>query len=176
MSNEPTVAQFMTSEPATADEGLLLTDAQERMLMDNIRHLVVRNGNTVSGMLSSRDIAVALSLPGIDTKKLTVADAMSPCPFVCGPHAKLSAVAHEMEAHRYGAAIVAEDDEVVGVFTTTDALRALREIVTGQPAEPAVKPTHLPPETPAHARPYRLRRHSPIDSHTSQMFATSPSR
>ena len=32
-----------------------------------------------------------------------------------------------------------------GVFTTTDALRALREVLTGKTAERAVRPTHADP-------------------------------
>ena len=167
---EPTVAQYMTEMPATADEGLLLTDARDRMFMDNIRHLVVHNTGHVAGIISSRDIALALALPGADAKKLTVRDAMTPEPYVCAPTTKLSVVAHEMEAHRYGCAIVVEGDEVLGVFTTTDALRALRELATGTKAEPAVKPTHRPPEQPAHARPYRLRRHRPIDQNAKPLF------
>src|SRR5436190_15883998 len=76
--NEPSVAQYMTREPATADEGLLLVDAEQRMGLDNIRHLVVldRLGHVV-GVLSAGDIALALSLPGADGKKLRVRDAMS---------------------------------------------------------------------------------------------------
>lgn len=162
----------MTSTPATADEGLLLADARERMYMDHIRHLVVLRAGAVAGLVSSRDVAMALALPGGDKTKLTVRDAMTPEPYVCDPTTPISVVAEQMEAHRYGCAIVVEGDEAIGVFTTTDALRALRQLATGTPAEPAVKPAHLPPETPAHARPFRLRRHRSIDGHVGQMFST----
>jgi len=175
-TTEPTVAQFMTHTPASADEGLLLADAQERMFIDNIRHLVVQRGGHLTGVLSSRDVTLALSLPGVDTKTITVREAMSPHPFVCPPTAPISEVAHQMEAHRYGCAIVVEGDEVIGMFTTTDALRALRELATGSPAEPALHPDHLPPVEPAHARPYRLRRHAPIATGGGSMFATMPKK
>jgi acetoin utilization protein AcuB len=174
MTPRPTVAQFMTSNPASADEGLLLSDAQQRMFLDNIRHLVVLKSGHVVGVLSTRDVALALGLPGAQRERLTVRDAMSAHPYVCAPDTQLADVALEMESHRYGCAIVVEGDDVVGVFTTTDALRALRELATGKRAEPSVKPLHLPPEEPEHARPYRLRKHRPIDASSGQLFSTLP--
>lgn len=165
--SEPTVSRYMTREPATADEGLLLSDAEERMGIDNIRHLVVLDRmNNVVGVLSRGDITLALSLPGADRKKLRVRDAMSDNPYVCGPDVRISDVALAMESHRWGCAIVLEGDEVVGIFTTTDALRALRELASGMLAAPAVHPTHLPPlHAPAASgpRPLRMRHHRPLD-------------
>lgn len=162
---EPTVAHFMTSDPATADEGLRLSDAQERMYLNNIRHLVAHRGGRVTGVISTRDVTVALGVKGADPTELTVRDAMSTHPYLCPPDTPISVVAHEMETHRYGCAIVVEGDELLGMFTTTDALRAVRELATGRPAEPAVKPTLVaePPEGPQYH--IRLRRHRPIDQH-----------
>lgn len=174
MPTEPTVAQFMTEMPATADEGLRLADAQERMFIDHIRHLVVTKDGHATGILSSRDAAMALSLKGVDAKTLTVGDAMSRSPYACAPTTPISEVAHTMEAHRWGCALVTEGDEVIGVFTTTDALRALRQFATGKPAEPAAKPEHLPPTEPSHARPFRLRKHAPIDTGSGRVFNTLP--
>lgn len=173
-SEQPYVAQFMTSEPATADVGLLLADAEQRMTMDNIRHLVVVRDGHVVGMLSSRDIAVLLALPGVDAKGLKIGDAMTEHPFVVEMRTPIAEVAHEMERHRWGAAIVVDGDELVGVFTTTDALRALRALATGEPAEPAMRPTHLPTDEPATPPRYRIRKHRPIDTHQPSMF--SPGR
>lgn len=171
---EPTVAQFMTEEPATADEELSLADAYQRMFIDKIRHLVViRNGHAV-GVISARDIAMAAAV-GVDkSSKLKVRDAMSKNPYKVGPTTPLSEVAHAMEAHRWGCALVVDGEDVIGVFTTTDALRALRQLATGKPAEAAVPADHLPPEEPAHARPFRVRRHRPIEAGSGQMFATMP--
>lgn len=170
MTNQPTVAQYMTAEPATADVGLLLADAEQRMNLDNIRHLVVVRDGQVVGMLSNRDISVALALPGVAREKLLVGDAMSEHPFACAPTTPIGEVAHEMERNRWGAAIVVDGDELIGVFTTTDALRALRALATGRPAEPAVKPTHLPSSEPELPRRFHIRKHRPIDTHTPGMF------
>lgn len=172
--HEPSVAQYMTREPATADEGLLLVDAQERMALDNIRHLVVldRLGHVV-GVLSAGDITLALSLAGRARKKLCVRDAMSDNPYVCGPDVRISDVALAMESHRWGCAIVLEGDEVVGIFTTTDALRALRELASGMLATPAVHPTHLPPLQASSNAPRRLRmrHHHPLAAGRMSIFS-----
>jgi acetoin utilization protein AcuB len=139
-----TIGDFMTPVPATVHEGLSLADAQDRMYADNLRHLpVVGDAGTLMGVISLRDIMVATATSGRETKDIKVSEAMSASPFSCGRHAKLDAVAKEMEAHRYGSAVVVDDAKPVGVFTTTDALWALRQIVAGKPLEREVKPTHI---------------------------------
>ena len=174
-AHEPTVGQYMTPAPATADEGLLLADAAERMAIDNIRHLVVLDRfEHVVGVLSSGDIALALSLPGAERARLRVRDAMSDNPYVCGAAVPIGDVALAMEAHRWGCAIVLDGDEVIGVFTTTDALRALRELSTGLAAAPAIHPTHLPPlsqTTPP--RRLRMRHYHPLPAARTAVFNTS---
>jgi acetoin utilization protein AcuB len=147
-ANQPTVAQFMTSTPASVDEGFLLVDAYDRMYANNIRHLVVHAGGSVSGVLSTRDVAHALCGRRRAIDKLVVADAMHRDPYVCSPTTPIGEAARQMESHKYGCAIVTDGEELVGVFTTTDALRALRQLATGAPAERAVEPTLV-----AHARP-----------------------
>jgi acetoin utilization protein AcuB len=159
---QPTVAQFMTDEPIGADKGLSLADANERMYINNIRHLVVVDGNHVVGVLSTRDVALALSMakePG----KLTVFHAMVREPYTCSPGTPLAEVAQEMEKHRYGCAIVSEGDELVGVFTTTDALRAVRALIAGRSVEPAAKPNATPHHTEHAERKIRIGKLKPIE-------------
>jgi acetoin utilization protein AcuB len=171
-THEASVAQFMTQTPVTADQDLLLSDAQQRMAIDNIRHLIVLDAEKhVVGVLSSGDVALALSLPDGDRKRLKIRDAMSDNPFVCPTSTPLSQVALAMEAHRWGCAIVLEGHDVVGIFTTTDALRALRELSSGVHADAAVHPTHLPPLGGGPAVPrLRVRSPRPIDTSAGSVF------
>jgi acetoin utilization protein AcuB len=161
--SEPTVGDFMTTEPATADEGLRLPDAQQRMFINNIRHLVVHREGRMTGILSTRDAALALSLHKGAADKLTVRDAMSPELYTCTPETPISEVAMQMETHRYGCAVVVDDDVLIGVFTTTDALRALRQVASGQPAEPVVMPTHHEDHSAEPRAFVKLRHHRPIE-------------
>lgn len=145
----------MTEQPCTVDAGLSIADAQQRMVQNNIRHLLVVSGDRLVGVVSSRDLAVASSLADTDAKKTNVEVAMRPSVYVCDTSTPLAAVAYDMEAHRYGCAVVLDDGRAVGIFTTTDALRALRQVITGAPAEPVSPATHAQ----ADAAPDQLREH-----------------
>lgn len=133
----------MTYAPCTADEGLSILDAQDRMNANNIRHLLVTRNDHLVGVVSSRDVTFVLSLPGVKPDKVTVFQAMTAAPFTCAPDDSLAEVCKEMEAHRFGCVVIVEDGLVTGIFTTTDALRAVRTLATGEKVEPMVKPTHI---------------------------------
>ncbi len=141
----PTIGEYMTTDPMTADHELSIHDAQDRMMHNNLRHLVVVQGERVVGVVSSRDLGLALTIPGTRGNELTIADAMTRDPYCCVAQTPLVEAARSMEAHRYGCALVIDDDMVVGIFTTVDALRALRAVVMGELVEPANPPTHRLP-------------------------------
>jgi CBS domain-containing protein len=137
------VGQFMTVQPCTVAADLALEDARDRMEANNIRHLLVTRLGRLVGVISNRDITFAQTLPGINTKKLEVGDAMTEHVYMCTADTPLEEVANEMEDHRYGCAVVLDDEFVVGIFTTIDAMRALRTMLHGSPVEPRTVPTHL---------------------------------
>ena len=87
-----TVGQFMTERPCTVAHDLSLADASDRMEANNIRHLLVTWGNNLVGVLSSRDITFALSLPGTKVKSLEIGEFMSQKVYVCPVDAPLQAV------------------------------------------------------------------------------------
>lgn len=166
---QPSVAQYMTADPATADVGVTLVDAQDRMVRNNIRHLVVLEDGHIAGVLSSRDIAVALAGAGARRGDLIIADAMTSFPYVCRATTSLAEVAETMECHRWGCVIVADTDEdagdevAVGIFTTTDALRALRARLSHEAQWPVSREQHLPASEPQPRRPLRWRHLRAID-------------
>lgn len=137
MSEHIPVRQYMTTMPATIEEDLELRDAKIRMFELGVHHLPVVNDGQLVGILSARDIAVAEALTSMDPERIPVSRVMSPVPFTCGPNAHVEAVAREMAAHHYGSAVVVDREHpnhIVGVFTTTDALRALAEILDARNA------------------------------------------
>lgn len=137
----PRVSDYMTELPITVETGMRLSDALDRMYSDNIRHLPVVDTNAkLVGMITTRDIAAAAALRGIEPETATVETAMSTVPFTCADHSPLLAVVERMERDRLGSTIVTREGAPVGIFTTTDALRALRSQLLGKPVEALVDP------------------------------------
>jgi CBS-domain-containing membrane protein len=130
-----------------------LGDALERMYMDNIRHLpVVDEGGRLVGLLSTRDVSIA-ALRGLELHDTRVDAVMTPAPYSCPTDSSLIAVVERMERDRIGSAVVVRNGKPCGIFTTIDALRALRSQLLGRKAEPLTSPTIGPDESSAHHRP-----------------------
>lgn len=133
-----TVRKYMTECPDTIDDDAFLDDARAQMGRRNVRHLPVVHDDVLVGIVSDRDVnltdAVAKERPR--SQPLLVRDAMNEVVFSCGPDAHLHAVAAEMARMRIGSAVIVEREHplrIVGVFTTTDALRALAELAPQEP-------------------------------------------
>lgn len=121
------IADYMTPSPHSIGYDQPLTHAHQVMRDHHIRHLPVLNRGHLVGMLSDRDLAFIENLKDVDATKVRVDDAMTPSPYAVSKSARLGDVAREMAEHRYGSAVVMENDHVIGVFTTVDALRALAD-------------------------------------------------
>jgi CBS domain-containing protein len=70
-----------------------------------------------------------------EEKELKVRDAYVDKPCVVAASTPVAAVARAMAEHHIGSAIVTRNDKLVGIFTVTDACRALAEILEGHPGE-----------------------------------------
>ncbi|MFV8752226.1 CBS domain-containing protein [Nannocystaceae bacterium ST9] len=126
-----TVGAWMSPQPHTIGDDQSLVHARERMHHWQVRHLPVLHGGHLVGVLSERDIALVEALQGLDIAKLRVDEAMSADPWTVEADAALAEVAATMAEQRIGTAIVVSGegaDRVIGVFTTTDALRALAKL------------------------------------------------
>lgn len=136
-----TVKEFMTQNVQTIGSKQPLAAAHRLMNELGIRHLPVLEKRELVGIVSMRDLHLVETLEGVDPKEVTVEEAMSQDTFRVGPNASLTKVAREMAKHKYGSAVVMRGSEVVGIFTTIDALRALDEVLTEatRPARAAKK-------------------------------------
>lgn len=131
MKNKPAIeiiAQVMTPVPKSIGPDLSVVKAQEIMTQHKIRHLPVMVGNRVLGLLSDRNVkAATLSKWG---EGFLVKDIMMPEPFVVRPTTSIDDVLGEMIKYKYGSVIVQEKGgEVVGLFTSIDALWLLRKLL-----------------------------------------------
>lgn len=117
------VYRYMTPCPQTIQRDAPLAAARETLSRYGIRHLPVLDGHDLVGILSDRDLTVAEKLS--DVFRVTVGEIMSVDPYVAVPSTPLVDVAAQMAVHRYGAVVVVDRGNVVGVFTAVDALRAI---------------------------------------------------
>lgn len=125
---KPAVKDFMTALPQTVGADIELAKAEEMMVEHDCRHLPVLEGGRLVGVISDRDLAlVQLTAHG---EKAKVKDAMTPEPFVVDPEMALKEVASAMLEQKIGSAIVrAKEGQSWGIFTVSDALRALAHLL-----------------------------------------------
>lgn len=125
-----TVEDFYTESPFVVDADDNVDRAQKLMSSKGIRHLPVMSDGKLLGVLSDRDIKTAMGFKGANSKRLRCGDLCSESVYVTHRDSPLAAVANELATKHYGSAVVTERDEVVGIFTTTDACRALSSVLT----------------------------------------------
>lgn len=125
LTDRPTVREFMTPNPVIVDGGLSISDAFTRMFQIHARHLPVYVGSHLVGILSDRDIAHVSACKGVDPNTFTAEQACSPSPYVCRPETPLEDVVQTMIDHKFGAALVMADGQLLGMFTVIDAMQAL---------------------------------------------------
>lgn len=118
------VQEVMSPDAHVIDMTASLADARRLMRLHGVRHLPVMDDGALVGILSDRDLGRMESFAALATD-LRVADAMTPNPYVVAPEMPLEEVVQVMYANRYGSAIVAREERVLGIFTSTDALGLL---------------------------------------------------
>src|SRR5579863_1999586 len=119
------IGAYMSPSPHSVGRDQPLSVAHERMRSHGVRHLPVLDGGKLAGILSQRDALLVETLRDVDPATTPVEEAMSTDVYVVSPNTPLEEVAGAMADHKYGCAVVVDDDRVVGIFTTVDALRAL---------------------------------------------------
>jgi acetoin utilization protein AcuB len=125
----PTIEDSMTALPHSIGDEQTLAKAAQIMSERKIRHLPVLRGGKLLGILTDRDVHLIQSLPGVNPETLPVSEAMTEEPYTVAPGTRLSEVAQEMAANKYGSAVVIQQHKVVGIFTAVDACRTLSELL-----------------------------------------------
>ena len=128
MKAVPMIDKYMTVMPHTINYTMPVKTAFEMMREYHIRHLPVQNAGKLVGILTDRDIKLASSFAG--ASELKVEEVMTPDPYVVRPHTPLDHVVLEMAEHKFGCAVIEQENgKVVGIFTATDGLRVLGGIL-----------------------------------------------
>ena len=131
-----TIRHYMTASPLTIGAEQTLDHAHAVMREHRVRHLPVLHGGKLVGIISQRDLMLIESLPGVDAREVPVEDAMTTDIYTVTAATTVARVATEMADRKLGSAIVLDGDEVIGVFTVTDACRALAELTARKPTRP----------------------------------------
>jgi acetoin utilization protein AcuB len=129
MDRIPSIGTVMTPFPhvVQVDESLLA--ARALMVEHQVRHLPVKDGQKLVGVLTDRDLKRALDPDlGLPPKEqLFVRDVFLPDAYVVDSSEPLDRVLDHMASQHVGSALVTKAGRLVGIFTTMDACRVLYE-------------------------------------------------
>lgn len=127
------VEEFTTPDPITAQANANIHELSELMKNHNVRHLPILRNSRVVGIVSDRDIRVVSCLTPNQKILVQAHDIMSADPLTVCTRDSLDDVAFKMSLKKVGSVIVNdESDQFYGIFTATDALNALIEIMRGE--------------------------------------------
>ncbi len=129
--NIVSVDEFTTPCPFTVSREATLREVYQLMTTHGIRHIPVVDGKIPVGIVSDRDLKLLGQFPAWED--FSVGKIMSPDPFTVMYDSKIDTVAFEMSKRKIGSALVMNEiGQIVGIFTSTDALNALIEVVRGE--------------------------------------------
>jgi acetoin utilization protein AcuB len=132
------VEKWMTRNPVTIEKDATVIEAMHLMKEKNIRRLPVMDKGKIVGILTDKMVmefkpSKATSLDTWEVhyilSKTPVTEAMNPKPYKVTPDTELTEAARLLHDRKLnGVLVVNEQDELVGIFTVTNALEALIEI------------------------------------------------
>jgi acetoin utilization protein AcuB len=126
MTDHPArIADVMTRLPVTIGSGESLAAARELMERYRIRHLPVMELGSLVGVVSARELDLLATAPEVDAVHEPVSRAMATDVLAVEPDESVGEVARKMVGRRAGSAVVCRRGDVVGIFTTVDALALL---------------------------------------------------
>ena len=114
-----------TRDVATTVADRTIAEAAEHLRRRRIGALVVVDGrHRIVGILSERDIVRGLAQRGADVLSLTVADLMTSAVLTCHPHDSVQTLMATMTAHRVRHLPVEDEQQLVGIITIGDVVKA----------------------------------------------------
>jgi acetoin utilization protein AcuB len=122
------VEEFTSACPITIGPNEGLKNAYKLMQENQIRHLPVLEDGAICGVLSERDLLANYGKAW--SENLRAKDIMSSSVLTAYTNDSLGKVAYRLSKEKKGSAIILDlEENFYGIFTTTDALNALVEIV-----------------------------------------------
>jgi len=139
---------LMNPQPVAVRPEDTIRYAFRQLCVLSIRHLLVMDGHALVGIVTDRDIRLALpSLPFVaeiadlylKLDDVRVRDVMTRDVITVAPDAPLADIVEQFLGRHISGLPVVQGDRVVGIVTETDALRALRQLL-GEMEKPRPEP------------------------------------
>lgn len=125
---EQTIEEFTSPDPVTVGPETSVNDVMRIFREHGFRHIpVVKDGRAV-GIISDRDLLLARPM-GV-SEVIRAKEVMTSSPYSTTIDASLEEVALELSSRKFSSVLVYDrNDQFYGIFTATDALNALVEIL-----------------------------------------------
>ena len=133
MAPGPSIESVMTSYPYSIEIDDHISSAKTMLAQFKIRHLPVKEGDKLVGVITTRDIERAENC-GIDTSigsDIRVRKLHSKGVYVVAPDEPLVNVLNHMAEHYIGSVLIARNGKLAGIFTFNDACRYCVGLLTG---------------------------------------------
>lgn len=128
LKHMPTIKLAMTTFPWSIDIEAPAEEAWATMLEHRIRHLPVTENDALVGIVSERDLRLALR-PGVEPGQFRVRQVCEEDAYVVSDDTPLDRVVREMAARQIGSALVQRRGKLVGILTHTDICRILADLL-----------------------------------------------
>lgn len=124
------IDEFTTPSPLTGKASHTISELKEIMNKNSIRHLPISDGGEIVGIVTDRDLKTLALAEATDIR---AKDFMTTDIFTASSESPLEEVALAMSSKKIGSAIITKTDgSLHGIFTSTDALNALVEVLRGE--------------------------------------------
>lgn len=125
LERSQTIGAFMTHPARVVGPSDTVSEAREVMQTYGIRHLPVVYEGRLKGVLSISDLYAAEAIVEVNPDATLVEQLMATDLYTVAPTALLADVVEVMAERHLGSALVVEDEQLLGIFTTLDACRTL---------------------------------------------------
>ncbi len=144
------VGYWMTKDPITVDASATIIEVIHMLKEHNVRRFPVMKGGRLVGLITERMIKefTPSRATALDTwevhyllSRTPVTEAMNPTPLSIRPETDLTEAASLINTKKLnGILVTGAANELIGLFTTTDALRAVIELAKLYKAEHGAPP------------------------------------
>ena len=131
MKPMPHIVALMTPFPNMIEASQTVHDARVLMATQAIRHLPVVSEGRLVGLLTDRDLKLALAVSGAPDAEETlhVGDVCNLEAYIVEYDTPIDIVVRHMTEERLGSAMVTRNGRLVGILTTTDVCRHYAELL-----------------------------------------------